>query len=193
MALEDILDGIAKDTKEKVEKLYAKANGESKSIIKNAEDEATAKMAGMVQKASMEIKSVQTRELARKRMEIKKRYYEELNGNILQAKSIIMDNIPKFKNTETYKSLLNVLYGQITTSLGKGCEVLISNDDIPLINFDRSTKVIKSDDITGGLLGRSKDGSKEIDYTIRSIMDTIESDLITSLSRAIDPKVGREE
>ena len=187
MALEDILTSIDRDTKNRVEKLSKETDDEAKNIIKEAEIEAKSHINNMVQKAESEAKSAEIRELSRKRMELKKRYYEELNRTILDAKSSITDNMSEFKSTDIYKNLLNILYKRIIDSLGKECEITIHKDDASLIKFDKGIRVTKSNNLSGGLVGRSEDSSKEIDYTINSIFDIVESDLMVSLSKIITP------
>ncbi len=187
MALEDILKGIENDTSKRIEELGNRAAEESESMKKKAAADASSKVKAAVRMAESDAKVMELREVSKKRMGLKAEYYKEFNKRISDAKAIVDSSTDEFRKTETYSRLMSTLYSKVLDALGDGCTISVCKDDIALVGRSGSATIAASE-LKGGVVGESRDGFREVDYSLNNIMRIIDDEFTAAISGIIMKK-----
>ncbi len=185
MGLEEMLDSIDRETRVRVEGLGKRAREESEGIVGAAEAEAKRLLAESVSKAKAEGEGEMRRALASKSMELKRRYHNALNEIISDSIARIYESVDDFRASETYAKLMPLLYKRVIGALGADCIIRMRAEDARLLGERIGDRLRDDDGVRAGMIGVSRDGLREVDYSFKSIIDMVENDLSGSLSEMV--------
>ena len=135
--------------------------------------------------AAQDAESRKSISLLSKRMDLRREYYSELNRRINEGKEHIRDSFAEFRNTETYKMMLQLLYDKAVSNLGEECSMRIREADIKSIKASQKTKIVTDNTFEGGIVCTSSNGSSMVDYSLSSIMDEVAVKIEPSFSDLI--------
>lgn len=185
MGLEEILDSIDRETRVKIESIGRRAREESESIIESAKSEAERLLNESVSKARAEGESEMGRAIASKRMELRRRYQNSINRAVSDSIARIYDSADDFRSGETYARLIPLLYKRVVEALGADCIIRMREDDAKLLGESIGDRLRRDDGVVAGMIGVSRDGLREVDYSFKSIIGMVENDLVRSLSEMV--------
>ena len=173
MGFEEILESIKKQKADRLNEISANSDGEVAKVLSRAEAEVNEYLKNLQVKAKFERDQIMGREMSKAAIKAKSAYNSEVNAAIESAISTITENYSKYMKTDQYKKLIAKLASVATKELGDDCTVIISKEDAKLISKGKQkfALVDASNEFVGGLKAISKDGKREVDYTLKSIIE----------------------
>jgi vacuolar-type H+-ATPase subunit E/Vma4 len=191
MGLEEILKGIksrkeatlaqiASDTKAQRDKIIGEAKEQAKAIAKEGRAH-----------AKRDAELIEARETSKARIEGKMIYNNALNDRIEEALTSIRNDLGSFTKSNTYNKLLDKLANEVLAGLGNDCTIFANSNDIAYLKgrIKGGNLIQAKEEFIGGIKAVSKDGRREMDYSLESIMEGLRDGLA---SRIIEELRGEE-
>ncbi len=187
MGLEEIISNIEGDTKAKVNKILDDAKAEAVKVRQNALKDAEEYTADMAARAQTEVNQLMAREQSRSDIEAKQIYNNTVNKTIDDALNVIKSNLASYAKSEQYQKLLSKLADRAVKQLGNDCIISATKADVAkLAKGKLKAKVVESDeDFSGGIKAVSEDGAMSVDYSLESLVNGMNNDLVTQLMKLI--------
>jgi V/A-type H+/Na+-transporting ATPase subunit E len=180
MGFEELKKKVLKEAEKEEEKLLNEAEKEKKRIEKEAQEEIDLFKRKIEDETEKEINLLKRRELASANLEVKKRS--------LKAKEDIIDlvflnlrkDLSKKLSQSERKKLLNNLLKLAENQIEVGI-IYCNKEDVKLIGKD-----CKTQDILGGIIAETKDGSVRLDYSFETLIEGIREKYIAEITEVLN-------
>ncbi|KAA0003748.1 MAG: hypothetical protein FE044_01135 [Thermoplasmata archaeon] len=169
MAIEDLIQEIKSNAKAEVESIIKKANEEAEEIIKKAEKEANEEAEEIIKKAEKEAKTTKGRILAMARRNANKYIIEAKEKLINECIEEIKKELKKLPSRQ-YKKFIEKILKEAIKEMKDGY-ILASRKEDEEIAKKMGIEVKGKIDAIGGVIIKSKDGSKEINSTFDALLE----------------------
>lgn len=191
MSLEKLISQIEEETDKKANLIIDKARKEAEEIIATAKKNATRKAEEINREGEKTIERIREKILAATR--------REARSNIIQLKEEIIQEC--FERAKEYlKQIKGKEYEKIVLRLmQEGKKVLGTSIVIPSRNVDKkiaSRLGLETQDSTtasGGIIMKSRDGTKEINYTFDALLDLWKEKLRIEIAEVLFKEKGEKE
>ncbi|MCL5430290.1 MAG: V-type ATP synthase subunit E [Candidatus Marsarchaeota archaeon] len=179
MGLEEIVNGINKDTQEKIEAMMKDANAKADRIIEEAKREAEVHKKEMDEKAKHDAQMLDARERSRANIESRHIYDNAVNSKMQEILYIIRSYLSEYVKTADYGKLLNKLESDAEAQLGSDCTVFVMKRDMPILKGAKAKiKAIgEKNSMVGGLEAESADGTRSVDYSLEHLFEDLKQEL----------------
>ncbi len=179
MGFEEILESIKKQKADRLREISGNSDDEVAKILSKASAEVSEHSKNLKAKAKLEREQIMNREMSKAAIKAKSAYNGEVNAAIESALNVIMENYPKYMKTSQYEKLIAKLASVAMKELGSDCTVIIGKEDAKLISKGKQKFAIADagSEFVGGLKAISKDGKREVDYTLKSIIENSKNDI----------------
>ncbi len=173
MGFEDILESINKQKADKLKEISDNLNSVIAGILSGVEAEVDGYSKKLQEKAKFERVQIMNREMSKAAIRAKSAYNMEVNAAIESALGTIAENYQKYMKTDQYKKLIVKLVQVVSKELGDDCTITIGQEDAKLISRGKQKLNIldSGNEFIGGFKATSRDGKREVDYTLKSIIE----------------------
>ncbi|MCL5093066.1 MAG: hypothetical protein M1128_01195 [Candidatus Marsarchaeota archaeon] len=179
MSFEEILESIKKQKADRLREISGNSDDEVAQLLSKTAAEVSEYSKNLQAKAKLEREQIMSREMSKAAIKAKSVYNGEVNAAIESTIDAIMENYMKYMKTSQYKKLIAKLASVALEELGDDCTIIISKEDAKLISKGKQKFVLADagSEFVGGLKAISKDGKREVDYTLKSIIENSKNDI----------------
>jgi vacuolar-type H+-ATPase subunit E/Vma4 len=188
MTLEEILKDVELRGKDESEKIIEYYEEQFNQLKKKHEQQIKALTEEYAKKFEDEKRTVERSIISSAEMEgfkvIRTKKSDLIDDAVGRAEMYLLNLVNK-KNE--YSKILNKMVEIATKTLGQDCVISISKKDYALIkNRTKLHFTHPKEDIGGGIIARSKDGSMELDLSFRSVF----ANIVDSISSRVSEHIG---
>ncbi len=184
MGFEEILSGINSRTESELAAIEESNSREISEIEKHAAEQAEEYASASKARAAAESSRIIASETSKANIDAKHIIDEATMERLSQALNYITDNLKDYAKTDGYAKLLSVIADKARGELGE-CTIYVQKQDLKAVPGSQQA----NEKFIGGIKAVSKDGSKEVDYTLESIFSTLKQKVSYALVKKL--KVGR--
>ncbi len=175
MAIEDLIQEIKNDAEAEVEDIIKRANKEAEEIIKNAREKAEEKAEEIIKNADKEAETAKARILAIARRNANKYIIEAKEKLINECIEEIRKELKKLPSRQ-YKKFVEKSMKEAINEIKDGY-ILVSRKEDEEIAHKMGIEVKGKIDAIGGIIIKSRDGSKEINSTFDALLERMKDEL----------------
>ncbi|MGC8478842.1 MAG: V-type ATP synthase subunit E [Candidatus Micrarchaeia archaeon] len=192
MGLEEVLESIKAHKEGSIAQIEREAAEQEEKILGEAKEAAKAIAKESKAKAKSDAEQLIARELSKARIEAKMIYNNAVSEKVEQGISEIKENFEEIAKSARYREILNKLANKAVKELGDDCIIVANKQDLTYLKKAAGKFSIGQPDesITAGLRAFSKDGRKEVDYTLESMIEEMHDRIA---SRLASYAIGNEE
>lgn len=173
--MEKLISQIEGDAQEKAEEIISKARKEAEEIIALAREEARKKAKGIKRDGKKAIDRVREKTLAAARRRARALKIQSKEEIIQECFEKAREHLKKMKGKE-YEEIVTNLMKKGKEMLGD-CIVIPSRSEDKKIASKLDLKIQGSTNASGGIIMKSKDGSKELNYTFDALLESKKEEL----------------
>ena len=188
MGLEDVLDNIRKHKEEMIAEIVKKADLETARITQEAKAEASMALKESRDKAKADAAQIMTREISRANIEGRMLLNNAINEKVDAAISGILEDMDSYRKSGSYRSMLVKLSKKAMSELGSNCAIYCSGDDYDYLKGQLQKATIKRavSNMSGGIIAVSEDGKREVDYSIKNIIDGMKDSIASEILKRME-------
>jgi len=190
MSLEKLISQIEEDADKRVEEIIGKARRESEEIIALAREEARKKAKEIRREGKKYIERVREKTLAAARRKVRALKIKSKEEVIQECLERAKQHLKKMKGKE-YEKVVSNLMKKGKETLGD-CIVIPSRSEDKKIASKLGLKTEGSINASGGIIMKSKDGSKELNYTFDALIDAKKDELRILIAGILFNEGGKE-
>lgn len=169
MSLEQLISQIEEDADKKAAEIIEKARKEAEEIIASAKKEAKKKAEEIKREGEKAVERVREKILAATRRETRALKIQSKEKVIQECFENARECLKKMKGKE-YERIVSHLMEEGKKTLG-GCIVIPSRNEDKKIASRLGLETQGSTTASGGIIMKSKDGSKELNYTFDALLE----------------------
>lgn len=179
MSLEQLERGIIKNAEKEADRIVAEAEREAQDLVKEARNRAGKAKKGVQKQTKQQLSHYQDLKKTKQKMRQKQ-------ALLTEQKHLIDDVYQRFltKLERNKKSIMKRLYAQARKGM-KPARVYVAAADVSVARtLFRGVKV-ETQELKGGFILESRDGSQLVDHSYDTIIDTIRGKTLKQVSDAL--------
>ncbi|MGC8687526.1 MAG: V-type ATP synthase subunit E [Candidatus Micrarchaeia archaeon] len=180
MGFEEVLRSIREKAESETNAIIEQAESESASILEDANAKASAYIALMDSRAKSDSARLIASTESRANIEAKHLIDKEVNQKLADAMAMLQAYLQEYSKSEEYAKLMGALSEKALKLLGE-CTIYVQKRDLKLLKGAKASE----ESFLGGLIAVSKDGTKQVDYTLEGILSRISDSVMSKLIKEI--------
>ncbi len=189
MPLENILQSIEQRKATEMERITASFEVQMRDLEKITKKKIQEIVNDSARQSAEECRSLENKELSNAEIEARKLVWEKRAQLVEENLTKAFDFMKNVRSSKSYKKMITDMVDLARKKLGDGCTVTVNEADASLLKGVKGITVRMQDiDPYGGLIAESRDGSREMDLTVTTMMKDLRDGLSLELYERIGAK-----